>query len=103
MVRDCTNEVFENYDFIISPTSPHTAFDLNAQKDDQIKMYLEDIYTVQANLAGVPAISLPLGKGSDKMPFGIQLMTRAFNEKKLLSFSKQLVNKFALTSESEKA
>ncbi|MFT6945622.1 MAG: aspartyl-tRNA(Asn)/glutamyl-tRNA(Gln) amidotransferase subunit A [Vicingaceae bacterium] len=103
LVRDCTNEVFENYDFIISPTSPHTAFDLNAQKDDQIKMYLEDIYTVQANLAGIPAISLPLGIGSDKMPFGIQLMTSAFNEKKLLSFSKQLVNKFALTSELEKA
>tara|TARA_B110000503_G_scaffold139410_1_gene227742 strand:- start:1039 stop:2484 length:1446 start_codon:yes stop_codon:yes gene_type:complete len=96
LVRDSTNEVFEKYDFIISPTSPHTAFDINAQKDDQIKMYLEDIFTVQANLAGIPAISLPLGENEEKMPFGIQLMASAFNEEKLFAFSQELVNKFSL-------
>ena len=96
MVRECTNEVFEKYDFIISPTSPHTAFEINAQKDDQIKMYLEDIFTVQANLAGIPAISLPLGESEEKMPFGIQLMAAAFNEEKLLAFSQELINKFSL-------
>lgn len=96
LVRDCTNEVFDSYDFIISPTSPHTAFDLNAQKDDQIKMYLEDIFTVQANLAGTPAISLPLGKTKENMPFGIQLMAKAFNESDLFAFSKELMNKFEL-------
>lgn len=99
LVRDCTNEVFDNYDFIISPTSPHTAFEINAQKDDQIKMYLEDIFTVQANLAGIPAISLPLGQDKHKMPFGIQLMAKAFNEEKLFTVSQQLVNKFSLISE----
>lgn len=99
LVRDCTNEVFEKYDFIISPTSPHIAFDLNAQKDDQIKMYLEDIYTVQANLAGIPAVSLPLGQNSNKMPFGIQLMTKAFDEEKLFAFSQELINKFSLITE----
>ena len=99
MVRDCTNEVFDNYDFIISPTSPHTAFEINTQKDDQIKMYLEDIFTVQANLAGIPAISLPLGQDKYKMPFGIQLMAKAFNEEKLFTVSQQLVNKFSLISE----
>lgn len=99
LVRDCTNEVFENYDFIISPTSPHTAFEINAQKDDQIKMYLEDIFTVQANLAGIPAISLPLGQDKNKMPFGIQLMAKAFNEEKLFAVSQQLVNKFSLINE----
>jgi len=99
LVRDCTNEVFDNYDFIISPTSPHTAFEINAQKDDQIKMYLEDIFTVQANLAGIPAISLPLGQDKYKMPFGIQLMAKAFNEEKLFTVSQQLVNKFSLISE----
>ncbi len=98
LVRDCTKEVFEKYDFIISPTSPHTAFDINAQKDDQIKMYLEDIFTVQANLAGIPAISLPLGENEEKMPFGIQLMASAFDEEKLFAFSKELVNKFSLIS-----
>jgi aspartyl-tRNA(Asn)/glutamyl-tRNA(Gln) amidotransferase subunit A len=96
LVRDSTNEVFEKYDFIISPTSPHTAFDINAQKDDQIKMYLEDIFTVQANLAGIPAISLPLGENEEKMPFGIQLMASAFNEENLFAFSQELVNKFSL-------
>lgn len=99
LVRDCTNEVFENYDFIISPTSPHTAFEINAQKDDQIKMYLEDIFTVQANLAGIPAISLPLGQDKHNMPFGIQLMAKAFNEEKLFAVSQQLVNKFSLINE----
>lgn len=96
LVKESTMKVFEQYDFIISPTSPHTAFDINAQKDDQIKMYLEDIFTVQANLAGIPAISLPLGQNSEQMPFGIQLMASEFNEEKLLAFSKELFNKFAL-------
>jgi aspartyl-tRNA(Asn)/glutamyl-tRNA(Gln) amidotransferase subunit A len=96
LVKESTMKVFEQYDFIISPTSPHTAFDINAQKDDQIKMYLEDIFTVQANLAGIPAISLPLGQNSEQMPFGIQLMASEFNEEKLFAFSKELFNKFAL-------
>ena len=99
LVRDCTKEVFKNYDFIISPTSPHTAFEINAQKDDQIKMYLEDIFTVQANLVGIPAISLPLGLTQEKMPFGIQLMAKPFDEAKMFSFSQELVNKFELINE----
>jgi aspartyl-tRNA(Asn)/glutamyl-tRNA(Gln) amidotransferase subunit A len=94
LVRDKTNAILDEYDFIISPTSPHTAFDLNAQKDDQIKMYLEDIFTVQANLAGIPAISLPIGKNQQNMPFGIQLMGKSFDEEHLLAFSAYLMNKF---------
>lgn len=96
LVREKTQEILREYDFILSPTTPHSAFDLNAQTNDQIKMYLEDIYTVQANLAGIPAISLPLGEKSDKMPFGIQLMANEFEEDKLLCFSKELMNKFQL-------
>ncbi|MBL4707570.1 MAG: Asp-tRNA(Asn)/Glu-tRNA(Gln) amidotransferase subunit GatA, partial [Flavobacteriales bacterium] len=99
LVRDCTNDVLNQYDFIISPTSPHAAFNLNAQKEDQIKMYLEDIFTVQANLAGIPAISLPLGEKKNKMPFGIQLMGKSFGESELFSFSKELINKFELIKE----
>jgi len=95
LVKEKTNEILETYDFIISPTSPHTAFELNAQTNDQIKMYLEDIFTVQANLAGIPAISLPIGE-KEKMPFGIQLMGGAFKEADLLAFSKELMNKFQL-------
>ena len=94
LVKEKTTAVLEEYDFIISPTSPHTAFELNAQKDDQIKMYLEDIFTVQANLAGIPAISLPMGKNKKEMPFGIQLMGKDFDEANLLAFSKELMNNF---------
>lgn len=96
LVKEKTNEIFSDYDFIISPTSPHTAFELNAQTNDQIKMYLEDIFTVQANLCGIPAISLPLGENQEQMPFGIQLMGKAFAEMELFQFSEYLMNNFAL-------
>jgi aspartyl-tRNA(Asn)/glutamyl-tRNA(Gln) amidotransferase subunit A len=99
LVRDKTNEIFKEYDFILSPTTPHPAFDLNAQKDDQIKMYLEDIFTVQANLAGTPAISLPLGENAQGMPFGVQLMGKSFDEAGLFSFSQLLINNFGLKKE----
>ena len=65
-------------------------------------MYLEDIYTVQSNLAGVPAISLPLGQNKEQMPFGIQLMAGEFNEEKLFAFSNELVNKFELIKSQKK-
>lgn len=86
-----TDEVLAEYDFIISPTSPNTPFEIGKQVDDPIKMYLEDIYTVHANLTGVPSISLPLGKHSNNLPFGIQLTTKNFNEQELLAFSNVLM------------
>lgn len=91
MVKEQTEEILKDFDFILSPTTPHSAFILGSQNEDPIKMYLEDIFTVQANLAGIPAISLPLGK-SEGMPFGIQLMGRPFEEAEMLSFSKELIN-----------
>jgi aspartyl-tRNA(Asn)/glutamyl-tRNA(Gln) amidotransferase subunit A len=91
LLRNKTNELLENNDFILLPTTPHTAFDIGKQVADPIKMYLEDIYTVQANLTGLPAISLPLGKHSNGMPFGIQLMGKSFKEDDLLAFAKLLL------------
>lgn len=91
LIKQKTDEVLENYDFIISPTSPNTPFELGKQINDPIKMYLEDIYTVHANLTGVPTISLPLGKHSNGLPFGIQLTTKSFNEQELLAFSCRLM------------
>lgn len=92
LLCDKTKAVFNNYDFIIMPTSPTTAFAFGEKMDDPIAMYLADIYTVMANLVGVPAISLPLFKHSNGMPFGLQVMADRFQELSLLQVSAQLMN-----------
>ena len=89
VLQNKTNEIFANYDVILLPTTPSTAFGINAVKDP-IQMYLQDIYTVHANLTGNPAISLPLGKHSNGLPFGVQVMTDHFKEKELFDFSAYL-------------
>ena len=92
LVQDKTNEILEEYDFILSPTTPHTAFEIGRKVKNPIAMYLEDIFTVLANLSGNPAISLPLSKNSNGMPFGTQLMAKPFHEAELLNFSHQTIN-----------
>jgi aspartyl-tRNA(Asn)/glutamyl-tRNA(Gln) amidotransferase subunit A len=96
VLQDKTEEIFKDFDFILTPTTPTTAFDLDAVTDP-ISMYLQDIYTVHANLTGNPAISLPYGKHSNGLPFGVQLMAPHFEEKALFSFAKQMEN-IAVTS-----
>ncbi len=87
-----TNEIFKNYDLVLLPTTPGTAFPFGQNDLDPIKMYLEDIFTVQAPITGLPAISLPLGKHSNGLPFGVQLMARKYDEMTLLAFSEKLMN-----------
>jgi len=91
LIQDRTNEILKQNDFILLPTTPSTAFELNALKDP-IQLYLQDIYTVQANLTGNPAISLPIGKHSNGMPFGLQLIGKHFGEKDLLDTSAYLMD-----------
>ena len=86
-----TDLVFSEFDFILMPTSPTVAFKIGEKTDDPIAMYLADIYTVFANLTGIPGISLPLFKHSNGMPFGLQLMAKQFNELSLLQASQQLM------------
>jgi len=86
-----TELVFSDFDFILMPTSPSVAFKIGEKSDDPIAMYLADIYTVFANLTGIPGISLPLFKHSNGMPFGVQLMAKQFNELSLLQASHQLM------------
>jgi len=88
------NEVLKDNDFIILPTAPTTAFAIGEKSSDPIEMYLADIFTVLAPLIGAPAISLPLGKHSNGMPFGIQIVGKKFDETNLLNFSYYLMNKF---------
>ncbi|MEX1001699.1 MAG: Asp-tRNA(Asn)/Glu-tRNA(Gln) amidotransferase subunit GatA [Crocinitomicaceae bacterium] len=94
VIQNKTKEILSDYDFILTPTTPTTAFEIGAKIDDPITMYLQDIFTVQANLSGNPAISLPLGKHSNGMPFGIQFMGKHFEEGDLLAFSAYLMDNF---------
>src|SRR5690606_7728735 len=86
LIKQETDQVFEDFDLMLSPTAPHTAFEIGKKQTDPTVMYLEDIFTVQANICGIPAVSLPLGQHSNGLPYGIQLMAPAFSEKKLLQF-----------------
>jgi len=91
-IRDYTLELLSDCDFLLTPTAPGTAFKLGEKLDDPIAMYLSDIYTVHANLAGIPAISLPLGQHSNGLPFGLQLMGRPLAEADLLAASRYLMD-----------
>ncbi len=91
LIRDSTIKILTEYDFILLPTAPTTAFAIGEKIDDPIVMYLADIFTVQASLSGLPAISLPLGKHSNGLPFGLQLIANKLEEQKLLNFSASLV------------
>lgn len=94
LIKNKTDELLGEHDFLLSPTTPTTAFDIDKKANDPIAMYLQDIFTVQANLSGNPAISLPLIKHSNGMPAGVQLMGNRFEEKKLLSFSNEIMSSY---------
>jgi aspartyl-tRNA(Asn)/glutamyl-tRNA(Gln) amidotransferase subunit A len=91
LLKDKVSEFYNQYDFILSPTTPTPAFKLGEKNSDPVTMYLEDIYTVLANLVGNPAISLPLYQSKDSLPIGMQFMADNEQEEKLLAFSRQLM------------
>lgn len=84
LIKDATDKILSEADFIISPTTPHPAFKTGEKSNDPIALYLEDIFTVQANLSGHPAISVPMGTTAAGLPTGIQLTGRAYAEAALL-------------------
>lgn len=86
-----TKEIFSNFDAVLLPTVPSTAFESGSMEKDPIAAYLADIYTVYANLTGIPGISLPLFQHSNGMPFGVQVLTNKHNELTLLEFSQMLL------------
>lgn len=88
LIREKTDQILNEYDFILVPTAPEPAFALGKEEKDPVVTYLSDIFTVQASLAGVPAISLPVGNNSQGLPLGLQLLAKHFNEQELLNFSK---------------
>ena len=78
------NKAFEKYDVIVGPTAPTTAFKLGEKVNNPLEMYLADICTVPVNIAGLPAISVPVGKDSKNLPIGMQIIGKAFDESMLL-------------------
>jgi aspartyl-tRNA(Asn)/glutamyl-tRNA(Gln) amidotransferase subunit A len=88
LVKEKTEEILAEYDLIMTPSTPTVAFALDSVKDP-ISMYLQDIFTIQANLTGLPAISLPLATADDGMPLGIQFLAKAFHEDVLFDIAER--------------
>jgi aspartyl-tRNA(Asn)/glutamyl-tRNA(Gln) amidotransferase subunit A len=84
LIRRDFDKVFKDFDCIVTPTSPTPAFKIGEKSSDPLKMYLSDIYTISANLAGIPALSMPCGFTKCGLPVGLQLLGKAFDEKMIL-------------------
>ncbi len=89
LVTEDFREAFKKVDVLISPTCPNTAFDLGAKASDPLQMYLTDIATISANLAGIPGLSVPAGFDKDGMPIGLQVLAPQLQESKLFNMAYQ--------------
>jgi len=83
LIKNDFDAVFRDFDCIVTPTSPTSAFKIGERTADPLKMYLSDIYTISVNLAGIPAISIPCGFTKEGLPIGLQIMAKPFNEEML--------------------
>jgi aspartyl-tRNA(Asn)/glutamyl-tRNA(Gln) amidotransferase subunit A len=92
MIREKTKDIFKKYDFILMPTTPTTAFTVGEHTSNPLEMYLADIYSVHANVAGIPGISIPCGKDKKGLPIGLQAVADDFEESKLFHFANMLMN-----------
>ena len=93
------DEAFRKVDAIVTPTSPTAAFRLGEKSNDPLAMYLADIYTVTADLAGIPGISIPCGETKEKLPIGLQILGKHFDEETIL----RLANTYEQASQSQSA
>ncbi|MCI0696325.1 Asp-tRNA(Asn)/Glu-tRNA(Gln) amidotransferase subunit GatA [candidate division KSB1 bacterium] len=87
LIRRDFEQAFKEYDVLLTPTTPTTAFKLGEKTDDPLAMYLADIFTVSVNLAGVPGISIPFGVDAKGLPIGLQIIGKAFDEKNVLQLA----------------
>jgi aspartyl-tRNA(Asn)/glutamyl-tRNA(Gln) amidotransferase subunit A len=92
MIREKIREIFQNNDLILMPTAPTTAFKIGQHTANPVEMYLADLFSVQANVAGIPAISVPCGKDHQGLPIGLQFMADDFHETELLAGAQALMN-----------
>jgi len=89
LIANDFSEAFKHCDVILGPTAPSTAFKLGEKTDDPVQMYLQDIYTIAVNLAGLPGMSLPCGFDSQGLPIGLQLIGNYFDEARMLGVAHQ--------------
>ncbi|HCG76380.1 MAG: Asp-tRNA(Asn)/Glu-tRNA(Gln) amidotransferase GatCAB subunit A [bacterium (Candidatus Ratteibacteria) CG_4_10_14_3_um_filter_41_18] len=87
LIKEDFNQAFRKVDAILTPTSPTTAFKIGEKTDDPLKMYLADVFTISANLAGIPGISIPCGFSKEKLPIGLQILAPAFGEEKIFQIA----------------
>lgn len=87
MIKQDFEEAFKKYDCLLTPTTPSTAFKIGEKVNDPLQMYLSDIFTISTNLAGIPGLSMPIGKDNNGLPIGLQLLGKHFDEKRLLQIA----------------
>ena len=90
IIKELTEKLLTDFDYLLLPTTPTTAFKFGEHGDDPVSMYLEDLFTVQASVSGVPALSIPNGKDDSGMPIGLQVIANSFKEAELYAFSQYL-------------
>lgn len=92
LIKEDFDNVFKQVDLLITPTTPTVPFKIGEKSDDPLQMYLSDIYTTSANLAGIPGMSIPIGKNSDNLPIGMQILSQQFEEEKIFQLAIHIQN-----------
>ena len=90
LIKNDFDEVYKNVDAILTPSTPSSAFKIGEKTNDPVSMYLNDIFTVPINLAGLPAISIPAGHDQKGFPLGLQIIGKAFDEQNILDIAYSL-------------
>ena len=95
LIKNDFDEAYKKVDAILTPSTPSSAFKIGEKKDDPVSMYLNDIFTVPANLAGLPAISIPAGHDATGYPLGLQIIGKAFKEQEILNLAYAMEDKIS--------
>ena len=95
LIKNDFDEVYKKVDAILTPSTPSAAFKIGEKKDDPVSMYLNDIFTVPVNLAGLPAISIPAGHDAEGYPLGLQIIGKAFKEQEILNIAYAMEDKIS--------
>ena len=94
LIAERTFDIFKEYDFILMPAAPTPAWKIGEKSDDPVAMYLADIFTVQANMVGIPGIAVPIGENTEGLPIGLQFMADKWEESELMAFAKYFMQLF---------